>query len=202
VPNLRLIVGAAVVILASAYVVVSYSNGTPANGVFLAFDAPEASAMTATWDRLRISVVTALALIALVALVWALTRARTRMTGLGVMLVLSVAAMPAITAHAAQPMSREFSPGVSLRDAGVTTTDVVAMDTDLFWWEKANVQWEVYWGTVGQFDSTSAAPPADATVVIAPYHSPNKRPTWDGVSQGWHMVTSDSKSGTAIWRRT
>jgi hypothetical protein len=198
----RVLAAATVVVLGSAYVVVSYSNGTPASTAFIAFDAPEASVMTWAWDHLRIAAVTAVALAALMVLTVALSSARTRLVALGATLALCVAAMPAITAHAAAPMSRQFAPGVWLRDLGVTPADRVAADNGVLWWAMANVQWEVYWAPVAQFDSTTTAPPRDATVVVAPFHSPNHRRTWDGTAEGWHWIAIDTKSGTAIWRRT
>jgi hypothetical protein len=201
VPVARLIVWAAVLLVASTHLVVSYSRRLRGGG-FLAFDAPEASALTFSWDRLRLAAATAVVLVTLAGLTLLLARSRTRLLGLGVVLVASVAAMPAITAHAAQPMSRGFMPSVSLtRDLGVTAADRVAMDNAITWWASANVQWEVTWAEVTRFDSTKAAPPADATIVVAPWRSPSHRRTWNGTRQGFHVIHQDQRSGTAVWRR-
>ncbi len=105
----RFIGAAAIILLVSAYVVISYSRRLRTT-TFFAFDAPEASALTNSWDGMRLAAVTAVVLFALVCLGVALAIRRTRLVALGAILVLSVAAMPTITANAAAPMSREFSP--------------------------------------------------------------------------------------------
>jgi hypothetical protein len=116
--------------------------------------------------------------------------------------VLSVAAMPVITANAAAPMSREFAPGIRLvEDAGVTRSDRVAADSGLMWWVEANNQWQIYWGPIDKFNAVVNQPPADATVVLASWDAPNGRPDWDGTEFGWRRVAVDAKSGVAIWRR-
>ena len=198
----RLVGAAAVILLGSAYVVVSYS-GRLRTDTFFPFDAPEASALTNSWGRMRLAAVTAVVLFALVCLGIALAIRRTRLVALGAILLLSVAGMPTITANAAAPMAKEFSPGVWLeRDAGVTTDDTVAQDRGIIWWVQANVQWEVHWAPVERFDSATSLPPADATVVVAPWRAINARPDWDGTRYGWRLIKVDDKGGVAIWRRS
>jgi hypothetical protein len=199
--TIRLVAGAVVVLLVSAYVVVSYSRRLR-DDAFLAFDAPEASALTLSWDRMRLAAVTAVVLAVMVCLAALLALPRTRWAGLGLVLAASLVAMPAITTHAAAPMSRDFAPEVALvRDAGVTTADTVAVDSGLIWWAQANVQVEVTWAAVPRFDARTMGPPEQATVVVARWRSPHQRWSWNGTRLGWRIVALDEKAGAAIWRR-
>jgi hypothetical protein len=121
------------------------------------------------------------------------------MAGLTVLTVLGLAAMPTMADHATRPMAAAFAADTTLEQVGVTPADHVAEAGGVLWWVGANHQWEVWWQAIEGFPE-GASPPADATVVVGPYDSPNKVADWDGTRFGWHRVYADPQ-GWAVWRR-
>jgi hypothetical protein len=196
----RLVAVSAGGIVVAALVVALYSRRltTPA---YIAFDSPELGAMTGNWSGLSVGAGTAIAVGGLIVLAGLVAAGRARYLALAMIAVLGVVAMPTMADHATRPMAAAFAARTTLAEAGVTPADRVAETYSVTWWAQANHQWEVYWDLVRLFDERHEEPPADATVVIAPYESPNGAADWDGASRGWRIVHHDVEQGWAVWRR-
>jgi hypothetical protein len=85
-----------------------------------------------------------------------------------------------------------------VHDLGIGENDVVATSSKVSLGGRLNHQREVYWRGVIEFDHLNASPPANATVVIAPWNSRNKD-DWDGTDLGWARVGDDTHNEWAVW---
>lgn len=188
---------AAALIAGTAAVVVLYSRRLTRDA-YIAFDSPEIGAMTGVWDGLPIVRASLVAIGALLVLV-ALLTTRARALALAAVAGFGLIAAPTMAEHATRPMAAEFAAQTTLAQAGVTPDDRVAESMGVVWWARANHQWEVWWDRILTFYGEQDPPPDGATVVVAPYDSPNGVPTWDGTRWGWRVVYIDPE-GWAVWR--
>jgi hypothetical protein len=172
---------------------------------FQAFDTPETSFMTYSWDNLPAANATLVALILLVLLALTLAAPRSRraaVLALTAVLAIDVAAMMVINYRLIQPIAdAEYATGPELvRDLHIGPADVVVSSKFVSLGARLNHQREVYWDRVPEFDSRKGDPPADATVVIAPWHSRN-HDDWDGTSLGYERIAGDRVNEWALWLR-
>ncbi len=197
--NARLVGFAVIAIAVSAASVQLYSRRLTTRA-YIAFDSPEVGAMTGQWDGLPVISASLVAVVGLLVLAGLLLGRRLRYVALALVAVLGLAALPTMSNHATRPMAAAFAANTTLAEAGVTPADRVSEGLGVPWWVQANHQWEVSWQRISIFEEEKVTPPADATVVIAPYRSSNGVPDWDGSSLGWRMVHQDAQ-GWAMWRR-
>jgi hypothetical protein len=201
---------AAVLIVATAVVVLSQFTEFFTQW-FHPFDTPEASFLSANWRHLAVSKATLAALVLLVVLAFLMSRptrpsARTprlMVAGLAAVLLINVVAMEVVNLKSIRPMAEaEYRDAPRLvRDIGLDTSDIVATSSRVSLGGRLNHQREVYWRPVIEFDHLNASPPADATVVIAPWNSRNKD-DWDGTDLGWARVGDDPHNEWAVWLRS
>jgi hypothetical protein len=171
---------------------------------FHPFDTPETSFITYSWRSMAVAqaAVTALALFAVFAFgLSARGSWRPAVVALAGVLVLNVATMEVVNAKSVGPMAvREYRTAPLLvRDVHVHPGDVVVSAEQVPLGPRLNHQREVYWDTVAEFD-LRLDPPADATVVIGPWHS-KRNGHWDGESLGWRRVADDPVGEWAVWLR-
>jgi hypothetical protein len=118
-------------------------------------------------------------------------------------LAINMSAMVVINVKSVGPMADNeyrYAPRL-VHDMGIDTSDVVVTSEWVALGARLNHQREVYWRAVTQFDHRAGeAPPADATVVVAPWQSRNKD-DWHGEALGWERVASDPIQEWALWLR-
>jgi hypothetical protein len=172
---------------------------------FERFDTPETSFLTNTWNSMPVAqaAVTSLLLLLIFALAVA-RRDRRRLAGaaLAAVLVLNLTAMVVINAKSVEPMvanEYKYAPRL-VHDMGINASDVVATSKKVALGTRLNHQREVYWRDVIEFDHTQSGPPAEATVVVAPWRSRNKD-DWHGEQDGWERVAVDPIQEWALWLR-
>jgi hypothetical protein len=168
------------------------------------FDTPEVSAMTYSWSDLAVAQasVIAIVLLILVTLALAAPRSRTALYGLAGVAALCVATMLMVNAKAIGPMAAteyRYAPRL-VQDLHIGPADTVVSSKRVSLGGRLNHQREVYWQRVAEFDHETVGPPADATVVIAPWKSRNND-DWDGSKFGWRLVASDPSGEWAVWLR-
>jgi hypothetical protein len=176
-------------------------------GIFLGFDAPETSFLGWRWDVISIIRPTAVALVAFAVIVALMLRPR---VGLPVVLAgftaVQLATMPFVVDKVTLPMeSYQYSAGTPkvVRDGIVHPGDVVAFARrQQAFYLQYNLAREVNWSALLVFDQTRQPVPAQANVVIAPWHPTTKNAThWDGTQYGFHVVATDETNHWAVWRR-
>jgi hypothetical protein len=197
--------GAAGLLVASWFVVALYTRPLRPLGpphVFSPIDAPEALFLGGDWAMVELAPVTAL-VFAMIVVTIALMAPRRPVALLVVAVVaataLSVAANQVANDHMAI-IADSWSRGPRLvRDAGVRPDDVVAEDGHVQ--ARFNHQREVYWRPLLMIDLWRDPPPAEATVVVAPWSTGNTAGDWDGEAHGWRRVAGDPANHFAVWRR-
>lgn len=177
---------------------------------FHPFDTPETSFLSANWRHLAVSKASLAALALLVVLAFLMSRpsritARARQVmavGVVGVLLINVVAMEVINAKSIRPMAEaEYRDAPRLvHDLGIGPGDIVATSSRVSLGGRLNHQREVYWRGVIEFDHLNTSPPADATVVIAPWKSRNKD-DWDGTDLGWARVGDAPRNEWAVWLR-
>jgi hypothetical protein len=177
---------------------------------FHPFDTPETSFLSANWRHLAVSKATIAALVLLVVLAVLMSRpgrpsARTprfMAAGLAGVLLINVVAMEVVNAKSIRPMAEaEYRDAPRLVSLGIGPGDVVATSSKVSLGGRLNHQREVYWAPIIEFNHLNESPPANATVVIAPWRSRNKD-DWDGTDLGWTKVGDDPHNEWAVWMRT
>jgi hypothetical protein len=201
---------AAVLIVATGVVVLTQFNEWVPQW-FHPFDTPETSFLSKNWSHLAVSKASLSALVLLAVLALLMSRPgrpsartpRVMAAGLAAVLLVNVVAMEVTNFKSVRPMARaEYQDAPRLvRDIGVGRGDVVATSSRVSLGGRLNHQREVYWSSVIQFDHLNSSPPADATVVIGPWHSRNDD-DWDGTGLGWTRVGDDTKNEWAVWLRS
>ena len=172
---------------------------------FEKFDTPETSFLTNTWTAIPVAqaAVTALFLLLLFALAVAKAERRWFVAGaMAAVLVINLTAMVVINARSIGPMvanEYRYAPRL-VHDMRIDTSDVVVSSKKVALGTRLNHQREVYWRDVIEFDHTKDLPPADATVVVAPWRSRNKD-DWHGEQYGWERVAVDPIQEWALWLR-
>jgi len=172
---------------------------------FERFDTPETSFLTNTWNTVPVAqaAVTSVVLLLLFALgVAKPDRRRLAVGTLAAVVVLNLTAMVVINAKSIAPMvanEYKYAPRL-VHDMGIHPGDVVATSEKVALGTRLNHQREVYWRDVIEFDHTTSAPPAEATVVVAPWHSRNED-DWHGEPLGWERVAVDPIQEWALWLR-
>jgi hypothetical protein len=204
---LRLGVATAGFTLLSAILVLLRALAAP-NSYFLNFDAPEISFLGWRWDHIGLLRPTAIAMALFAGILVLMHRPR---RGLPVALAgfaaIQLATMPFVVDRVTMPM--EDTQYVAdtprlVRDGYVRPGDVVAFARrqEVFYWQFNHAR-EVYWNKLLVFDQDNAPVPAQATVVVAPWHPAEdvKVTHWDGREYGFHLVVVDQDHRWALWRR-
>jgi hypothetical protein len=176
-------------------------------GRFLGFDAPETAFLGWRWDTISIIRPSAVALVAFAVIVAVMLRPK-----VGFPLVLAgfaavqLATMPFVVERVTMPMeTMQYVAGTPklTRDGIVHPGDTVAfMRRQQSFYLQYNHAREVYWSALLVFDQDNQPVPAQANVVIAPWHPTTKNVThWDGTQAGFHVVAVDEVNRWAVWRR-
>lgn len=172
--------------------------------LFLGFDAPEASFLSWHWQVIQVLLPTVAALALLAVLVAAQRRFRATIAVLAGLALLNAVAMHFIVERVSLPMVvNQYLPATPrlVSDLHIGPGDVVAEKWHTPWPWVYNHMREVYWQRIKVFETES--PPADATVVIAPWRPDHADTTrhWDGTQYGLRRVATDEEHYWAVWRR-
>ncbi|MCW2901475.1 MAG: hypothetical protein JWO67_3740 [Streptosporangiaceae bacterium] len=173
--------------------------------VFLPFDMPETTFVSWQWDAIRILQPTAVGLVLLGLLVFALPRSRVAAAAVAGVVALHAAIMVGSVAKITKPMTvDQYRPGTPqlVRDGLARPGDRVAVAIPVLWYVPWNQMREVYWDRIVMYDGRNdAPPPAGMNVVVAPYdwHVGKEYYTWDGGPR-FHRVAVDRDHHWAVWR--
>ena len=180
---------------------------------FEAFDAPEIAFLGWRWNTLDVLRPMIVSLVGFGLVVLALRGRRAVMLPavLGGLVAVSAAALVVSTARVIEPLSvHQYLPDTPrlVRDVHLGPGDRVALaNREPTWYVLYNHMREVYWTRLEIFDQTKRpTPPADATVVIAPWQSAQAGARyagldWDGSRYGFHIVAVDREHHWAVWRK-
>jgi hypothetical protein len=201
-----LVVPAAVMILVGTFLVLARLPELKSEW-FHPFDTPEVSFLTNTWDILPVAKATAIGLVLLAVFAFVLSAplsARLGIAGLTGILVLNVVCMAVVNAKSLRGMVvLEYSTAPKLvANLHIGPGDVVAYDKRVWLGPKLNHQREIYWAKPEEFDDFKGeSPPADATVVIAPWFGDHGKGDWKGQLHGWTRVAGDPVNRWTAWFR-
>jgi hypothetical protein len=204
--------GAVALIGGAWFVVASYTRtlrplGVPANGisptpkVFSQVDAPEVLFLAGDWNQVHLARATALALAMLVVAAGLLLPRRFAAAAVVALLAataVNVLSMGTITREMAT-IAEAWSGPQLVRDAEVRPGELVVCDEHVL--ARFNHQREVYWRSLPLVDLEHTPPPADASVVIAPWHTGDPALDWNGTAHGFRRLVTDERIQWAAWRR-
>jgi 4-amino-4-deoxy-L-arabinose transferase-like glycosyltransferase len=180
-----------------------------ANEAFEPFDTPEVSFLTGNWRHFLPARAELVVLIFLVVVGLGLASRqkgfpRLTAAALAGVLLLNLASMAVVNYNLVRPMALGQYRGVAGRlveGMKIDEHDVVVSSQWVALGAMLNNQREVYWAPMRYFDHRAGEqPPADATVVIGPWHSRNKD-DYDGTADGWRRISGDTLQQYAVWLR-
>ena len=171
---------------------------------FLAFDAPEPTSLGWQWQRLEIVVPTVVAMVLFFLVVLSQRWRRTAAVGLAGVLVLCGVTAQASQRNIIAPMvGGQYTAATPrlVRDLGLGSRDVVAETWQVRFPVLYNHMREVTWQRLLIFDGHQP-PPAEATVIIAPWYGAGAPASWDGTTLGMSRIGGDTQYNWAVWRRS
>lgn len=168
--------------------------------IFVGFDFPETSVLTADWGALKlwlamiVALVLLAALVALCALPWRYGRAAALLLTLAVCL----GSAYQITDRISRPLVRGTR-AVDLAAAGLRGSDVVAVELNLPWKARLPMTYQVSRSEVRRFDAAKGPVPAGATLVIVRWDlGTAARQSWATAPAGWRPV-AERRTGLGDW---
>lgn len=203
-PRARLALAASTAVLVGfAAAVVRWRTEQATGYLFIPFDVPEMLALSGQWRSFTVLAPTVVALGVFAALAVALSRARTAVPALAVVAGLCAVVAPVAQRAILGPMVEvQYRPDTPqlVRDLHLGRGDVVAEAYQVAFPFVFNHAREVSWHRLLLFD-VAQPPPAEATVVIAPWYPGGAGPSWPGGSFGLRLIGADAYHGWAVWRR-
>jgi hypothetical protein len=197
------VAGAAAGGLALAAAAIFWRTSQAVGYAFIAFDAPETTLLSWQWTRFPVLVPTAVALGLLALVVLAQGRRATAVAALVPVTVLAGFGMEIIQRRVITPMvAPQYPPGTPrlARDLRLGPGDTVAEAWQVPFPYLLNHMREVSWQRLTLFDANQP-PPANASVVVAPWAPPARGLSWDGSALGMQLVAACPWQGWAVWRR-